>query len=136
MFEASLAKHDNEFTFSFGTNIQNLNPNFDSNNQNLSASFSQEQNTVQSSFKNINHNVSTTFHQNNHNFNSDFELGTGGSGIILPIGGKYGDLLAKGAGDLMWVTPADSAEEDNTRPITAAAVYTEIGNINALLATI
>ena len=38
--------------------------------------------------------------------------------------------------DAEWVTPATSAEQDNTRPITAGAVYTEIGNINALLATI
>lgn len=31
---------------------------------------------------------------------------------------------------------ADAAEQDNTRPITSAAVYAEIGNINALLETI
>lgn len=34
------------------------------------------------------------------------------------------------------VDKATSIEEDNTRPITAAAVYTEVGNINALLQTI
>lgn len=34
------------------------------------------------------------------------------------------------------VDKATNVEEDNTRPITAAAVYTEVGNINALLATI
>lgn len=60
---------------------------------------------------------------------------SGGGG--LPEGGQVGDLLTKisasGAG---WVTPASSAEQDNTRPITAAAVYMEIGNINALLVTI
>lgn len=57
----------------------------------------------------------------------------------LPEGGSYGDILIKrspAVGDAIWVPPATSAEEDNTRPITAAAVYTEIGNINALLATI
>lgn len=57
----------------------------------------------------------------------------------FPPGGAQGDLLSKHSDsdyDVCWVTPADSAEEDNTRPITAAAVYTEIGNINALLATI
>lgn len=63
--------------------------------------------------------------------------GGGGGGGGLPAGGSVGDVLMKtsldGAG---WVTPASSAEEDNTRPITSAAVYTEIGNINALLATI
>lgn len=45
------------------------------------------------------------------------------------------DLLVTEEGVLS-VDKATSAEEDNTRPITAAAVYTEIGNINALLATI
>lgn len=57
----------------------------------------------------------------------------------LPTGGSAGDLLAKRTNtdyDVEWVTPATNAEQDNTRPITAAAVYTEIGNINALLATI
>jgi len=57
----------------------------------------------------------------------------------LPEGGLAGDILMKRSNanyDAEWVPPADSAEKDNTRPITAAAVYTEIGNINALLATI
>lgn len=60
-------------------------------------------------------------------------------GVQLPEGGDTGDLLAKRSStdyDTEWITPASSAEKDNTRPITAAAVYTEIGNINALLATI
>ena len=34
------------------------------------------------------------------------------------------------------VTKANAVEQDNTHPITAAAVYTEVGNINALLQTI
>lgn len=34
------------------------------------------------------------------------------------------------------VQKANAVEQDNTRPITAAAVYTEVGNINALLETI
>lgn len=34
------------------------------------------------------------------------------------------------------VDMADSIEQDNTRPVSAAKVYAEIGNINALLATI
>ena len=34
------------------------------------------------------------------------------------------------------ITKANAVEQDNTHPITAAAVYTEVGNINALLATI
>lgn len=72
------------------------------------------------------------------NFNADFiNTISGGSG--LPAGGQPGDILTKKGtydGVAEWITPADSAEKDNTRPITAAAVYTEIGNINALLATI
>lgn len=47
-------------------------------------------------------------------------------------------------GDDLSITPqgrlsiikADRAEQDNTHPITSAAVYTEIGNIDALLQTI
>ena len=61
----------------------------------------------------------------------------GGGGI--PGGGQAGDLLAKrtnGDGDVEWVTPASAAEADNTRPITSAAVYREIGNINVILSTI
>lgn len=34
------------------------------------------------------------------------------------------------------VTKANQVEQDNTHPITSAAVYTEVGNINALLQTI
>ena len=34
------------------------------------------------------------------------------------------------------VDTAAAVEKDNTKPVTSAAVYTEIGNINALLATI
>lgn len=34
------------------------------------------------------------------------------------------------------VTKATAVEQDNTHPITAAAVFTEVGNINALLQTI
>lgn len=34
------------------------------------------------------------------------------------------------------VDVAHDAEKDNTNPITSAAVYTEIGNIDALLKTI
>ena len=34
------------------------------------------------------------------------------------------------------VVKANAVEHDNTHPITAAAVYVEVGNINALLATI
>lgn len=36
----------------------------------------------------------------------------------------------------LMVDAADAVEQDNTKPVTSAAVYTEVGNINALLATI
>ena len=34
------------------------------------------------------------------------------------------------------VNTAEAVEKDNSLPVTSAAVYTEVGNINALLATI
>lgn len=51
--------------------------------------------------------------------------------------GSYtiGDGLVVKDGKLS-VDTATSAEQDNTKPITSAAVYTEVGNINALLETI
>lgn len=63
----------------------------------------------------------------------------GQDGVGVPSGGTTGQLLVKQSDsdyNVAWISPADSAEQDNTRPITAAAVYTEIGNINILLATI
>lgn len=60
---------------------------------------------------------------------------TGGSGS----GGGYkiGDgLKLDKTTNTLSVDVANAAEEDNTKPITSAAVHMEIGNINALLATI
>lgn len=37
---------------------------------------------------------------------------------------------------ILSVNTTDQMEEDNTQPITSAGVYTQVGNINALLATI
>jgi len=45
------------------------------------------------------------------------------------------DLLITEEGVLS-VDKATAVEQDNTKPITAAAVYTEVGNIDALLQTI
>ena len=69
---------------------------------------------------------------------TEIEVNTleGGS---MPTGGAAGDIIVKRSStnfDAEWVAPANSPEEDNTLPITAAAVYTTVGNINALLATI
>lgn len=47
-----------------------------------------------------------------------------------------GEDLQITQGGVLSVIKADKAEQDNTRPITSAAVYTEIGNIEALLRTI
>lgn len=57
-------------------------------------------------------------------------LGGGGAG-----GYAVGDGLKVENGKLS-VDTATSAEQDNTKPITSGAVYTAVGNINALLATI
>lgn len=57
----------------------------------------------------------------------------GGTGGTVPY--KIGDGLKVVEGTLM-VDTADAVEEDNTRPVTSAAVYVEIGNIEALLANI
>ncbi len=57
-------------------------------------------------------------------------LGGGGAG-----GYAIGDGLKVENGELS-VDTATSAEQDNTKPITSGAVYTAVGNINALLATI
>ena len=46
-----------------------------------------------------------------------------------------GNLVVDQSGRLS-VDTASEVEEDNTKPITSAAVYTEVGNINALLALI
>lgn len=46
-----------------------------------------------------------------------------------------GDNLKVVCGALT-VDTANDVEQDNTRPITSAAVYVEVGNINALLALI
>lgn len=65
-----------------------------------------------------------------------------GSSDISPatrnkLGGVIvGDNLLVNSAGVLSVDTASSAESDNTKPITSAAVYTAIGNINALLETI
>ena len=59
---------------------------------------------------------------------------SGGSGVG---GYTIGDgLKLDAATNTLSVDTAAAVEKDNTKPITSAAVYTEVGNINALLATI
>ena len=60
------------------------------------------------------------------------QSGGGGGG-----GYQIGDGLKLDAEtNTLSVDTADAVEKDNTKPVTSAAVYTEVGNINALLATI
>ena len=59
----------------------------------------------------------------------------GGGGDPGTGGYTIGDGL-KVEGRRLSVDTATTVEEDNTKPITSAAVFTEIGNINALLETI
>ena len=60
-------------------------------------------------------------------------LGGSSGGGAVPY--KIGDGLKVVENELM-VDTADAVEEDNTRPVTSAAVYVEIGNIEALLAAL
>ena len=57
--------------------------------------------------------------------------GSGGGGYTIGEGLKL-DAATK----TLSVDTAEAVEKDNTKPVTSAAVYTEVGNINALLATI
>lgn len=49
---------------------------------------------------------------------------------------KVGENLKITKDGVLSVDTADAAEQDNTRPITAAAVHAEVGNIEILLKTI
>lgn len=66
------------------------------------------------------------------------EPGTGGSsgGGSGSFYYKVGEGLKIVGGDTLAVDTAAAVEQDNTKPVTSGAVYTEVGNINALLATI
>ena len=57
--------------------------------------------------------------------------GSGGGGYTIGDG-----LKLDAATNTLSVDTAAAVEEDNTKPVASAAVYTEVGNINALLATI
>ena len=49
---------------------------------------------------------------------------------------KVGENLKITEDGVLSVDTATQVEQDNTKPITSAAVHTEIGNINVLLKTI
>lgn len=62
------------------------------------------------------------------------------SDIPLPEGGGFPYQIGNGlkitGGDTLEVDTATDVEQDNTLPITSAAVYTTVGNIEILLGTI
>lgn len=60
-------------------------------------------------------------------------LGGSSGGGAVPY--KIGDGL-KVVNSTLMVDTANAVEQDNTRPVTSAAVYVEIGNIEALLAAL
>jgi len=66
--------------------------------------------------------------------------GTYGLALIQGGGGGVGYNIGHGlkvtGGDTLEVDTAEAVEQDNTLPVTSAAVYTEVGNIDALLQTI
>ena len=66
-------------------------------------------------------------------FNVTVRQSGGGSGGGYNIGDG---LKLDTETNTLSVDTADAVEKDNTKPVTSAAVYTEVGNINALLATI
>lgn len=55
----------------------------------------------------------------------------GGGGVPYQIGAGL-----KVQENVLMVDTADKVEQDNTRPVTSAAVHVEIGNIEALLAAL
>ena len=59
-------------------------------------------------------------------------------GVSVRVGGSFslGHALMWDSQGRLAVQVADAAEADNTLPITAAAVHTELGNIEILLQTI
>lgn len=61
------------------------------------------------------------------------------AGVIPASGGGYNigyGLKLDSPTNTLSVDAADAVEADNTKPITAAAVYVEVGNINAMLETL
>ena len=65
--------------------------------------------------------------------------GTSGASTWREIEDKPFDTIGENlkiVGRTLMVDTAPNVQQDNTKPITSAAVYTEVGNINALLALI
>lgn len=81
-------------------------------------------------------NLKVTFHESESSFKASF-------GEVQKVT-EYVGGLPYTAGDHIDITPegkisvltADEVETDNTRPVTSAAVATQVGNIEILLKTI
>lgn len=58
-------------------------------------------------------------------------IGSGGKDYVIGDGLKLDELT-----NTLSVDTTNNAEEDNTKPITSAGVYTQLGNINVLLSKI
>lgn len=70
---------------------------------------------------------------------SYIDVGGGGASNWNDLTDKPFETLGrtlKVTGGVLDVNTSTEVEQDNTLPITSAAVYTEVGNINALLGTI
>ena len=70
----------------------------------------------------------------------EINIGVISGGGTLPIassdvlgGIKVGDSLKISPDGVLSVDTAKAIEEDNTKPVTSAAVFTEVGNIEVLL---
>lgn len=70
-------------------------------------------------------------------------IGDENTGVpAMGSGGGGGGMIYQGSdsirinGNVISVITANNVEEDNTLPVTSAAVYVEIGNIDTLLQTI
>lgn len=61
--------------------------------------------------------------------NTGGNTGGGGSAASFPID----DTLKRSADGVLSVNTADAVEQDNTRPVTSAAVHTVVGNIETLM---
>lgn len=72
-----------------------------------------------------------TFSELSEGFSAQLGETGGGGGINYEIGSGL-----KVEGNVLSVDTATEVEKDNTLPITSAAVYTTVGNIDVLLSTI
>lgn len=73
--------------------------------------------------------ANATLHKSDQTFTAGF---TGGSGGVKYEAGENISIEK----NVISVVTTDEMESDNTKPITSAGVYAQVGNINAILATI